>query len=137
MSTVIEKPLLSQIAVVSIIAIIATVRVYGIVALIVRMDEFGFKLIKWSKNEKSISRKIGNIFVQALPKVIQSLLVIGTIALILVAGGIFVHNNDFLHHLWPNIPSIIKEFVLGLAAGFIVLAIVNLFKMIFIKKKIA
>lgn len=137
MSTVIGKPLLSQIAVVSLIAVIATVGVYGIVALIVRMDEFGFKLIKWSKNEKSISRKIGNILVKALPKVIQSLSVIGTVALILVAGGIFVHNNDFLHHLWPNIPSIVKEFVLGLAAGFIVLAIVNLFKRIFSTKKIA
>ncbi|MDX6181502.1 DUF808 domain-containing protein [Flavobacterium sp. Fl-77] len=135
MSTVIEKPLSSQIAVVSIIAIIATVGVYGIVALIVRMDEFGFKMIKWSKKERSISKTIGNILVKALPKVIQSLSVIGTIALILVAGGIFVHNSDFLHHLWPNIPSIIKEFVFGLAIGLVVLAIVSLFKKIFKKTK--
>ncbi|MFN5462241.1 MAG: DUF808 family protein, partial [Bacteroidota bacterium] len=43
MSTVVDKPLINQIAVVSIIALIATVGVYGIVALVVRMDEIGFK----------------------------------------------------------------------------------------------
>lgn len=135
MSTVIEKSLSSQILVVSIIAIIATVGVYGIVAIIVRMDEFGVKLIQLSKKENGILHTIGTLLVQALPKVIKSLTVIGTIALISVSGGIFVHNIDFLHHLFPQIPSFIKEFVVGLVFGFVVLAIVNLFKKIFSKKK--
>lgn len=134
LGTVIEQPLLQQIIVVSIIAVIATVGVYGIVALIVRMDEAGLKLIQISKKENSILKIIGNILVQALPKVIKGLTVIGTIALILVAGGIFVHNIDFFHHLVPNLPSIIKEFTIGLILGFIVLGIVNLFKKIFAKK---
>ncbi|CAA9197574.1 DUF808 domain-containing protein [Flavobacterium collinsii] len=136
LGTVIGQPLGQQIIVTSIIALIATVGVYGIVALIVRMDEAGYKLIKFSKKEKSISKFIGNILVKALPIVIKSLTVIGTIALILVAGGIFVHYIPFLHHLMEeiNVPSIIKEFVTGLILGFVVLVIVNGFKKVFAKK---
>jgi len=139
LGTVIGQPLVQQIIVTSIIALIATVGVYGIVALIVRMDEAGYKLIKFSKNEKSISNFIGNILVKALPIVIKSLTVIGTIALILVAGGIFVHYIPFFHHIVPtiNLPAIIKEFVIGLALGIVVLGFVSLFKKIFKKKEIA
>lgn len=134
LGTVIGKSISSQIAVVSIVAIIATVGVYGIVALIVRMDELGFKLIALSSKERSLSKTVGNILVQALPKVIKSLAFIGTIALILVAGGIFVHNIEFLHHIFPQWPSIIKEFSFGLLFGGIVLGVVNLLKKMFGKK---
>jgi len=134
MSTVIGKPIQNQIVVVSIVAVIATIGVYGIVALIVRMDELGISLIKLSKNKPGITRTIGNILVQALPKVIKSLAVIGTIALLMVAGGIFVHSNEFLHHLLPILPSFIKEFSIGLIIGFIVLGIITLFKKITGKK---
>ena len=122
--------------VVSIIAIIATIGVYGIVALIVRMDELGYKLIKHSPKEGSLTKTIGNLLVLALPKVIKSLAVIGTIALLLVAGGIFAHNIEFFHHLLPQLPVIVKEFSLGLIIGLIVLAIVNLFKKIIGKKQV-
>lgn len=135
LGTVIEENITSQIAVVSFIAILATVGVYGIVALIVRMDELGFKLIEMSTKERSLSKIIGNLLVKALPKVIKSLAVIGTIALLLVAGGIFVHNIDFLHHLFPQLPSILKEFSIGLIVGLIVLGIVNLFKKVIKKNK--
>ena len=134
LGTVIGKPITSQIAVVSIIAILATVGVYGIVALIVRMDELGLRLIAFSTRERSLSKTIGNILVQALPKVIKSLSVIGTIALLLVAGGIFAHNIYFLHDLFPQLPSIIREFGFGLLIGLLVLAVVNLFKKLIGKK---
>ncbi|RTY73135.1 DUF808 domain-containing protein [Flavobacterium sp. ZB4P23] len=134
LGTVIGKPISSQIMVVSIIAIIATVGVYGIVALIIRMDEAGLKLMQLSSKEKSFSKTLGNILVQALPKVIKSLSVIGTIALLLVAGGIFVHEIPFLHDILPQIPSIITEFIIGLVFGAIVLGIVTLFKKIIGKK---
>lgn len=135
LGTVIDQPITQQIIVTSIIALIATIGVYGIVALIVRMDEAGYKLIKFSKGEKSISKFIGNILVKALPLVIKGLTIIGTIALLLVAGGIFVHYIPYFHHLAEkiNIPSIIKEFVIGLILGFVVLGFVNLFKKIFKK----
>jgi uncharacterized protein len=134
LGTVIGKPISSQIVVVSIIAIVATLGVYGIVALIVRMDELGYKLIALSSKERSFSKTIGNMLVQALPKVIKSLSVIGTIALLLVAGGIFVHQIEFLHHLFPQLPSILKEFSFGLIIGLLVLGIVHLCKKIFGKK---
>ncbi|WP_281635339.1 DUF808 domain-containing protein [Flavobacterium marginilacus] len=134
LGTVMEKPLFSQIVVVSIIAMLATVGVYGIVAMIVRMDELGYKMIKQSKNDRSLLKIIGNILVQALPKVIKSLAVIGTIALLLVAGGIFVHNIEFLHHLFPQLPSVIKEFCVALIIGFLSVGIVNVFKKITGKK---
>lgn len=134
LGTVLEKSLSSQIIVVSIIAVLATVGVYGIVALIVRMDELGYQLMKLSKKEHSLSKKIGEILVQALPKVIKSLSVIGTIALLLVSGGIFAHNIEFLHHFLPQLPTFLKEFLLGLSFGFIVLAVVTLIKKAFPKK---
>ncbi len=127
LGTVESETLLNKILVVTIIALIATVGVYGIVALIVRMDEFGAKLIDYNKEENSISDKIGRFLVTALPKVIKSLSVIGTIALLLVSGGIFVHNIDFMHGLFENIPGIIVEFVTGLVVGITVVLLIKLF----------
>ncbi|MDT0293865.1 DUF808 domain-containing protein [Mesonia ostreae] len=128
LGTVVKEPIATQIIVVSIIALIATVGVYGIVALIVRMDEAGHHLIEKSTSEKSFTNKLGEFLVAALPKVIKSLSVIGTIALLLVAGGIFVHNIEFIHHLLPEaIPSILFEFFIGLVAGFACLLLVELF----------
>ncbi|WP_396175347.1 DUF808 domain-containing protein [Flavobacterium sp.] len=135
LGTVLEQSLAMQIAVVSVVSLVATVGVYGIVALIVRMDDLGFKLIQLSKNENSFSTKIGTFLVNALPKVIKSLAVIGTIALIMVAGGIFVHNIDFLHHMLPQLPALIKEPLVGLLFGGIALIIVLMIKKIIGKKK--
>ncbi|WP_324024129.1 DUF808 domain-containing protein [Maribacter sp. BPC-D8] len=134
LGAVIKEPLVTQIAVVSVVALLATVGVYGIVALIVRMDEFGTRLINLNEEENSISDKIGRFFVNALPKVIKALSVIGTIALLLVSGGIFVHNIDFFHHLLPNVPSMLVEFVVGLIVGFVALLLFNGVKKLFKKK---
>jgi len=130
LGTVLDKSLTVQILTVCVVAILATVGVYGIVALIVRMDDAGYKLIKHS-NEKGFLSKVGNILVKSLPIVIRILAVVGTIALILVSGGIFVHNIEFFHHLLPVVPSIIKEFCLGLLAGLIVVVLVSGSKKIF------
>jgi len=125
LSTVIGKPILTQIGVVMIIAIIATIGVYGIVALIVRMDDVGYKLIARSNNKKSLTKKIGETLVLALPKVIKGLSIIGTLALLSVSGGIFVHNIDFFHHLLPSLPPIILEFIVGLLVGFLSLILIK------------
>ena len=137
LGTVLAKPILFQILVVSIVCVIATVGVYGIVALIVRMDDLGYRLVKFSKREKSISKTIGNLLIRALPIIIKSLAVIGTIALILVAGGIFSHNVEYIHHLLEKIelPTIVEEFIIGLLVGILALFFVKIFKKIFKKKK--
>ncbi len=125
LSTVVEESLIVQILVVSLIAISATIGVYGIVALIVRMDDLGFNLINRSNNKKSILSRIGYFLVQALPIVIRSLAVIGTIAMILVAGGIYLHNIPFIHDLFHSIPSILGEFITGIIVGLIVITVVK------------
>lgn len=112
------NPFLVEVVTVSVVSIIATVGVYGIVALIVRMDDAGFKLIKKSKGRGFVS-KLGQLLVDALPWVIKSLGVIGTLALILVAGGIFDHNIDFLHHSLPTWHEKLKQVVFGIAGGLI------------------
>ncbi|MDC1197826.1 DUF808 domain-containing protein [Algibacter sp.] len=134
LGTVIGKPILFQILVVSVVAVIATIGVYGIVALIVRMDDFGLKLVGLSDNKKSISNIVGNLLIKTLPWVIKSLSVIGTIALLMVAGGIFVHNIDFLHHFLEILPSFIIDFVVGLIVGSLAFFLVKAF--IFIKTKL-
>jgi len=123
-----QEVLSTQIMVVTIIALIATVGVYGVVALIVRMDEFGARLINMNEQDDSFSDKVGKFLVNALPWVIKGLSVIGTIALMLVSGGIFVHNIHFIHDLVHSLPSILGEFLVGLVVGALVLPIVNLLK---------
>ncbi len=122
LGSVAEKTLTTQIATVAAVAILATIGVYGIVALIVRMDDTGFKLIKHSNN-KGFLAVIGSLLVKSLPVIIRILAVVGTIALLLVAGGIFVHNIDFLHHLSPSIPTIINELMIGTVAGLLVVLV--------------
>ncbi len=116
LSTVLDKDLTMQIITVSIVALLATIGVYGIVALIVRMDDAGFKLMKRSNN-KGLLSKLGQMLVNMLPVIIKLLSVVGTIALLLVSGGIFVHNIHYLHDLLPEVPGILKEFTIGLVAG--------------------
>ncbi len=127
LGTVLDRSLTIQILTVSVVALLATVGVYGIVALIVRMDDAGHALIKRSDG-KGATAKLGEMLVKALPIVIKSLGVIGTIALILVSGGIFEHNIEYLHHVFPAWPSMLKQVLYGLVAGLIVLAVVTILK---------
>lgn len=124
LGAVLNKPLTIQILTVCVVAILATVGVYGIVALIVRMDDAGYKLIKHSNN-KGFLTKLGRLLVQALPVIIRILAVVGTIALLLVSGGIFAHNIDVLHHFLPEIPSMIKELLFGIVVGLIMVVIIT------------
>ncbi|MBO0949149.1 DUF808 domain-containing protein [Fibrella forsythiae] len=119
-----------QILTVSAVALLATVGVYGLVALIVRMDDAGHRLIKASAG-KGIRSTIGHGLVGALPIVIRLLSVVGTLALLLVAGGIFIHNVPYLHTLHTGLPATVNEFGIGLAVGLLLtglLALVKLFR---------
>lgn len=129
LGTVLDKPLVTQIITVSVVALIATVGVYGLVAMIVRMDDIGYKLIG-SDEKKGFAPKFGQFLVNLLPKVIRFLSVVGTIALILVAGGIFEHNIEYLHKLLPQVPTIIKEIVFGIVVGLIAVGVVTIIKKI-------
>lgn len=123
LSTVLNNSLIMQILTLSVVSILATVGVYGIVALVVRMDDFGFKLIEKSK-KKGFLNALGLLLVKTLPVVIKIFSVVGTIALLLVSGGIFAHNIDYLHHILPEWPTLIKEFTFGVIGGLLALALV-------------
>ncbi len=133
LSTVVEQTLFIQIIAVSVVAFLATLGVYGIVALIVRMDDMGYKLIEMAGETRKIMKKSGELLVQALPKVIKSLTVIGTIAMLLVAGGIFVHNVHQIHDALHFMPSILAELFVGLIVGAIALAVEKSFMKIYAK----
>ena len=125
LGTVMEQSLLIQILVVSIVAVIATIGVYGIVALIVRMDDLGLRLINFNEQDHSFSDTVGRFLVKALPKVVKLLSVVGTLALLLVSGGIFIHYVPIFHDFLHDWPTLLREFVMGLLVG---LSVVLLFK---------
>ena len=135
LGAVIEEPLNIQIVVVTIVAILATIGVYGLVALLVRMDDLGYKLIAASDNKASISKSIGKGLVKTLPILIRVLAVVGTIAMILVGGGIFVHNIDFIHEVVHIKPAILGEFIVGLIIGIACLLLYKIFRKV-VKKKV-
>jgi predicted DNA repair protein MutK len=135
LGTVLEEPIEVQIAVVSVVAIVATIGVYGLVALLVRMDDAGAKLVANSNSETSFQHKLGMGMINILPHLIRGLGYLGTLAMILVGGGIYVHNIHAIHEWFHALPSLLAEFVVGLIVGIIALIIFKLFKTI--KKSVA
>lgn len=122
LGTVINEPIKIQIAATSFVAFIATFFVYGLVAIIVRIDNIGF----WLIDKKHI--KCGNFLVSLMPKIIKALSFIGTIAMILVGGGILSHNVKIVHHYFLNfLPTMLNEFLVGIVFGIIVLIAVKSF----------
>jgi len=132
LGTVTEEELPIQIVVVTIVAIMATIGVYGVVALMVRMDDTGFKMIALSVKKKGFSKRafsgIGKGLVWTLPKLIKLLAIVGTLAMLLVGGGMFVHNIHQIHDLFHGIPSIVSELIMGVIVGLITFLLILLFK---------
>lgn len=129
LGSVLEASLEVQVITVCVVALLATVGVYGIVALIVRTDDMGYRLIKKSESH-GILNTLGELLVKSLPVIIRILSVVGTIALLLVSGGIFAHNIPFLHDLKVPIPPTIRDMVFGIIAGMIVVGVMTVGKKI-------
>jgi len=132
LETVIEHSLSVQIMVVSFIALLATVGVYGLVALLVRMDDAGGYLIERAASMAGVVAQAmlfgGKILVASLPKVIRLLSIVGTIAMLLVGGGMFVHNIEAVHHVLDILPGLASELVAGLIVGSILVVIMHMAK---------
>ena len=128
-----EANLLTRIISLSVVGIGITIFVYGLVALIVRADDFGLYLIK----KGGVAKSIGNAILVIMPKFMSSLSFIGTLAMFLVGGGIFVHNVDFIHHLLAdyqladgllgNVATLVVGVIVGAIACAIVLPAMKLF----------
>lgn len=78
------------------VGILITVAVYGVVGLIVKLDDIGLHL---SQRRSRASQAIGRGLVRGVPKLLTSLSVIGTAAMLWVGGGIFLHGLEELHIL--------------------------------------
>ncbi|MDZ7614555.1 MAG: DUF808 domain-containing protein [Flavobacteriaceae bacterium] len=134
LGTVQGEPLMKQIVVVSLVAIVATIGVYGLVALMVRMDDTGFKLVRMARGKskfvKSLFVSTAKSLVWALPKLIQLLAVVGTIAMLLVGGGMFVHNVPKIHDFFHAMPLVVAELIVGLVIGLLTVLLIEGFKKI-------
>ncbi|AVH33767.1 DUF808 domain-containing protein [Vibrio fluvialis] len=137
LGTVQGKEMLTQIVVVSLIAVIMTAGVYGLVAGIVKLDDLGFYLERKSKGE-GLRARLGSALVSFAPKLMKGLTVVGTAAMFLVGGGIVVHNVPVIHH-WiepvlmdlPNlslvsslVPALLNGLI-GVVAGLVIVAVME------------
>ena len=123
-----DAPLLNQVLILSGIAILVTVGVYGLVGLIVKLDDIGYWL---EEKSSAVARGIGKSLLVLAPWLMKSLSVVGTLAMFLVGGGIVVHGIAPLHHAIEHFSSAqgavvaaILPTLLNLVLGFIIGAIV-------------
>jgi uncharacterized protein len=95
LGTVAGQDFMKQVAVLSAIAMIMTIGVYGLVACIVKLDDAGLYL---TQRDGSFPKRVGSAILWAAPLLMKSLSVLGTAAMFLVGGGIVTHGIPWLHH---------------------------------------
>jgi hypothetical protein len=95
LGTVAAAPFGQQVAVLVGIALLMTVGVYGLVAMIVKLDDAGLHL---AEAGSAAARMLGQAILRAAPWLMKALSVAGTAAMFLVGGGILVHGVPALHH---------------------------------------
>jgi len=127
------KPFGTQVAVLSAIAILMTVGVYGLVAGIVKLDDLGLYL---SQRASAAAKSIGKGILWAAPFLMKGLSIAGTAAMFLVGGGILTHGIQVLHHWLEHtaaavggiggaaIPPLFNALV-GVVAGAVVLLVMT------------
>ena len=94
LGTVQEADLVTQVTVLTFLAAVITVGVYGLVAGIVKMDDVGLHLLEKSEESRlaSFQRWLGKRILRMAPKLMSTLSIVGTAAMFLVGGGILVHG---------------------------------------------
>ena len=125
-----EAPLLNQILILSGIALLVTVGVYGLVGIIVKLDDMGYWLVE---KTSSLAQWSGKALLAIAPRLMKVLSIVGTLAMFLVGGGIVAHGITPLHHAIENLAHgqnaviasllpTVANLVLGFIIGAIVLA---------------
>ena len=97
LDSVAEEPLLTRAAVLVIVAFLITALVYGVVAVIVKMDDVGLHL---AERPSPRSRRVGLLLVQAMPRVLSFLSTLGIIAMLWVGGHILLGGIEELGWTW-------------------------------------
>lgn len=90
---VIEEGFVSRLAILLVVAVLITVIVYGVVALIVKMDDIGLRMVESGRERAA---RIGRALVRGMPKVLALLSVVGTAAMVWVGGHILLVGADEL-----------------------------------------
>ena len=148
LGTVAAQPFLTQVTVLTGIAIIMTIGVYGIVAGIVKLDDGGLALSRRTGEGgfAKLQRSLGRGILAAAPYLMKFLSIAGTVAMFLVGGGILTHGIPALHH-WIEefakslasplsaIAPTLLDGVAGVIAGAVVLAVVSVVKKLLPAKK--
>ncbi|MBQ4834114.1 DUF808 domain-containing protein [Pseudoalteromonas sp. MMG010] len=110
LGTVAGASLINQALVLCVIAILMTVGVYGLVAVIVKLDDAGVYLLNQSKlNANKFKEFLGKGLLATAPRLMQFLAFAGTVAMFLVGGGILTHGLEFLHHLQISFVNFSQE----------------------------
>jgi uncharacterized protein len=135
LGTVQSQPLTTQIAVLTSIAIVMTVGVYGLVAGIVKLDDAGLHLTQQNP-ANSFKHSFGRGILWFAPYMMKALSIVGTAAMFLVGGGILTHGIPAIHH-WvegftsgrngflTSLISLGVDAVTGILAGAAILAVVT------------
>ena len=135
---------INQVVVLSVIAVIMTVGVYGLVAGIVKLDDLGFYL---QKKSTAVLRKTGNFLISSTPYLMKTLSVVGTAAMFMVGGGILTHGIPVIYHfieklaqMGADIPAFgrfihfmtppVVNLVFGLIAGMIIVLLITMIQRI-------
>lgn len=128
-----SAPLLNQVLILAGIAILVTIGVYGLVAVIVKIDDLGY----WLTDKTSrIAQSIGKGLLVLAPRLMKTLTIVGTLAMFLVGGGIIVHGVPALHHMIEHhaaalgalgsmVAANLANLLLGFLVGSVVLLVVN------------
>ena len=95
------------------VGIVITAAVYGVVAVIVKLDDIGLHMVE---RRNRASQLFGNALVKGVPKLLTGLSVLGTAAMLWVGGGIVLHGLEELH-LMEAVPHAIHDTAHQLAGG--------------------
>ena len=101
-----------QAAALALVGLAITVAVYGVVGLIVKLDDIGLHLAQ--RSSKAVAG-FGQGLVHVVPKLLKSLSVIGTAAMLWVGGGILLHGLEVLG--MPTLPTIVHDIAHAIAEG--------------------
>ena len=127
LGTVKGVPMLTQVLVVSGIALVMTIGVYGLVAGIVKLDDAGLQLIqeKASGAWAGFKRALGRGILRVAPYLMKTLSFVGTAAMFLVGGGILVHGIPIAYDGVHHISEVVKSMPLGNILGAITPILLN------------
>lgn len=124
--------LMNKALVLTLISIVMTVGVYGLVAGIVKLDDLGLHLLQ---KPTEGSQKMGRAILAFAPRLMQFLSIAGTLAMFLVGGGIIAHGVGFIHHgiehlgemsgMFNGLTTNVLNGLVGLVAGLIVVGIIT------------